>query len=167
MPRLGAAPAPALLALTMFAPHVAACGANVQDCEDRLELRFDESLPRDYILVLTLGEDTARIDCSHATHPSADASNTVEVTVEGTLEGRAICSEESIVLVDLTPESGGLTLTYRSRVDVDTYETLRSDFAITYDEVEASEGTCRRAVATVDVGCPEGSTYDDCSGVRY
>ena len=141
------------------------CGPDVETCEDQLELRFDERVARDYVLVLTIGEDTARVDCSEATYPTKDEENPVDIEVEldGTLEGRALCTQTSIVLISLTPEAGSLGIAYRL-IDSADVELLESDFSAAYDEVEARDRTCRQGAVILDVGCAEGITCSDPDG---
>lgn len=164
-PLLARAAAVAALSAIGSVPVLAACGPDVETCEDKLELRFDEPVARDYILVLTIGEQAARIDCSLATYPTEKEANPVniEVELEGTLEGRARCTENAVVVVGLTPDAGRLGVTYRL-IDSTEIELLESDFSVSYEEVEAKERTCRQGVVILDVGCLEGTTCNTGEG---
>lgn len=168
MPRRSRCPGAALVTTVVLLGVVslAGCGPDVETCDDQLTLTFDEEVARDYVLVLTVGDDTARVDCSLATHPTEGGANPVDldVAIAGTLEGQARCTVGSIVLRGVTPDDGSLALTYRlPGAAEEAFDLVETEFSVAYEEVEAEDRTCRQAELTVDVGCLQGT---ECGGAE-
>lgn len=121
-------------------------------CVDSLELVFDETIPRDYVVTVTIGSRVLTADCTSAADP--DTSRDVEVLLS---DGSAsvICGTGRLAL-GITPAELSVRLDHADGTV--TIADVRPAYEESYPNgEECDEVPCRNASTSIDVQTPAGT----------
>lgn len=140
-------------------PLVGASSAGVAGCGDRdctqmgcaptLEMVFDEAIPRDYTVTVTVGSRVSTADCSAASEP--DTSGEIAVPLENApenTEGRVVCGAGRIVL-PMAPPALKVRLDHADGPATEV--EAQPAYEVFYPNGEECDPTCQRGSIAIDV----------------
>jgi hypothetical protein len=121
-------------------------------CIDSLDLGFDQTIPRDYMVTVTIGARVLTADCSSAA--DADTSREVEVWLSDD-SASVTCGTDRLVL-GVTPDELSVRLDHPDGTV--TQVDLRPDYEESYPNGEECDDVpCRSASVEIDVNAPAGT----------
>jgi hypothetical protein len=119
-------------------------------CDEGLALEFDETVPRDYTVTVTVDGKTDTADCTAAAIPDATAEASAGLPA---LETSVICGTDELIFA-FSPTSLSIVITFPDGVT--TTVDAKPAYEDFYPNGEDCEPTCRRATYEVDIHAPGG-----------